>query len=315
MNIRTVTESLAIDCTNPANEAAFTVLRYYLHRYLCSIAEYIYGGEDVRFTTDNGAEIEINANHEMPMMRLKLTLEDQSMEITQPDEILKLIAFSGLMHIAGHISYEASFSYNDRRLIFRAMQMDAPGGDFVPAEDFFGNVLKNEEFTSCLTFRSVVVEEDPSVRSVVSLGKDDTTPRFDDAAFSQEVRITQNISAWYGSWIVVGIHFPETTESTLTERILGGLRDLCRVYGDVDADDHIDTYEGEYDIGFATALSFDAAQQEDVFARLTSLVEMTKAAGGTATFEGDIEAKENPYLICRLQTADDGSLSITYATL
>ena len=307
MYMRRVNEALTIDCTRAAEDIHASAARYYLHRYLCSLAEYIF--------TVMGKETGIPDRQEIYMGSLSLTVDEESMTITKPEEIFKLLAFSGLMHTADHIAYEGAFSYNDRSSLERFTHKGPVESEYVPAENYFGAMLEKPDFSRLMTFRSVVEEEDPSERSIISLTEGETALRLDDAAFSRDVVVTRKVTAWSGSWIEVSIHFPEDTEEARTQRILNGLRELCRIYGDENADNHIDTFQGEYDIGFATGLAFTAEQQGDALGRISALVDEVNAASGSASFEGDLEAKESPFILCRLQSDDEGQLRVSYAVL
>lgn len=55
MNIRYVNEALTIDCTQANCDFSTTILLCYLHRYLYSIAAYVYSGVDMCYTPKGGA--------------------------------------------------------------------------------------------------------------------------------------------------------------------------------------------------------------------------------------------------------------------
>lgn len=306
-----IKEEISIDCSQMDYVAEANVLRGYLHRYLCSMLSYLNSrvrASDGRFYFD--------ANGAMHIERMCLRIDDEMMEINKAKDIVKLLSFAGAMYGASHISYEADFWYKNRGDEFKHWHINR--SEFVSAQAFFSEALKNEDLAAIMTFKSVYINGDDKENPIfTSLRAGETHTRWNDEVFTEDASVVAQATAWEGDWINIGVHFPVTTEKKMTDSILNGLRESCHIYGneDDDVDMFLEIYEGEYEVAFAMTLSFDVAQMDDVFARLRRLVALGKVVNGSIIFEGNLQAQNDPFLLCRLKMDAAGDLVVTYAAL
>lgn len=305
-----IKEEISIDCSQMDYVAEANVLRGYLHRYLCSMLSYLNSrvrASDGRFYFD--------ANGAMHIERMCLRIDDEMMEINKAKDIVKLLSFAGAMYGASHISYEADFWYKNRGDEFKHWHINR--SEFVSAQAFFSEALKNEDLAAIMTFKSVYINGDDKENPIfTSLRAGETHARWNDEVFTEDASVVAQAAAWADILFLPGVHFPLTTPQEQKKSIMNDVRELCSNYGVMALEEELDIYEDVYEVDLGgMSLNFSAEQMDDVFARLRRLVALGKAVNGSIIFEGDLQAQNDPFLLCRLKMDAAGDLVVTYAAL
>lgn len=294
-------------------------------QYLVDMAAWMYDGV-VTSLEENWEDKGFDAVGGMGLYKMTLKTGDDEVTITNMRELFRVIRLASWLGISDQLEYEASYYYNAVGMTYPVFE-DGTGA-FCPANRYFETLLDDPDCAKHMTFRSICQGEELDDIGLVSspAGSDKTV--YGDNVLRDGMDAVADIDTWNADMIDFSIHFPEDTQEELTRRILQQLRELGKKYFTAvsfdtreetpfDVDDYVDTYEGEYEIGFAKEHVFSQEELASFKDEVQAIAQLVLEAKGSAKVKGWLLSgdEKNLYAVAYMQLDQDGKMTFSSAKL
>lgn len=294
-------------------------------QYLVDMAAWMYDGV-VTSLEEDWEDKGFDATSGMGIYHMTLKAGDREVTITNVRELFRVIHLASRLGIADHLEYEASYYYNATGA--HSPVFEDGTGAFRPANRYFNKLLNEPECAQHMTFRSICQGEQLDDIGLASSPEGSDKTVYGDNMLRDGMDAVADVDTWNADMIDFSIHFPEDTQEELTQRILQQLRELGKRYFTAvsfdtreempfDVDDYVDTYEGEYEIGFAKEHVFSQEELASFKDEVQAIAQLVLEAKGSAKVKGWLLSgdEKNLYAVAYMQLDQDGKMTFSSAKL